>query len=222
MTWSNRILEYHFNLSTNTKLPHGVRWLFPYSEKETRHCMTAFYNKYYHDNRRRTLILGINPGRFGAGTTGIPFTDPIRLESICGISNNFPKRQELSSVFVYDVIHAYGGCEKFYRDFYISSISPLGFLKDNKNYNYYDDRSLMDSIESFIVGHLRTQIAFGSKTGRVYCLGQGKNFQYLDALNNQYGFFDSVVPLPHPRWVMQYRLRKKDTFLETYLAAFQE
>jgi len=33
-----------------------------------------FYKKYYNDNNPRFLILGINPGRFGAGVTGIPFT----------------------------------------------------------------------------------------------------------------------------------------------------
>lgn len=41
-----------------------------------------------------TNILGINPGRFGAGTTGIAFIDPIRLENECGINNSFPKKVE--------------------------------------------------------------------------------------------------------------------------------
>ena len=50
---------------------------------------------------QRHLLLGINPGRFGGGVTGIPFTDPIRLQNVCGIENNFEKKQELSSVFIY-------------------------------------------------------------------------------------------------------------------------
>ncbi len=41
----------------------------------------------------RYLILGINPGRFGGGITGIPFTDPIRLQNICGIENDFQKNK---------------------------------------------------------------------------------------------------------------------------------
>jgi len=32
-----------------------------------------FYHKYYNDYNSRLLILGINPGRFGGGLTGIPF-----------------------------------------------------------------------------------------------------------------------------------------------------
>jgi hypothetical protein len=43
---------------------------------------SSFYQKYYADNKKRSLIIGINPGRFGAGVTGIPFTDPIRLKRI--------------------------------------------------------------------------------------------------------------------------------------------
>ncbi len=44
---------------------------------------SAFYKKYYDDHRMRRLILGINPGRFGAGVTGIPFTDTKRLTEKC-------------------------------------------------------------------------------------------------------------------------------------------
>ncbi len=182
--------------------------------------MRTFYGKYYNDNVQRSLILGINPGRFGAGITGVPFTDPIRLETACGIKNTFTKRQELSSLFVYDVINAYGGCNVFYKQMYISALCPLGFVKDDKNYNYYDDTSLMKIVEPFIISHLHAQIAFGVSTARVYCLGQGKNFQYLEKLNNQHLFFREIIPLPHPRWVMQYRLKKKEEYVQSYLTAF--
>ena len=179
--------------------------------------MTGFYNKYYSDHSHRTLVLGINPGRFGAGLTGVPFTDPIRLEDVCGIPNDFPKKQELSSVFIYDVIKAYGSSEQFYQDVYISSICPLGFIKYNRNYNYYDDPALTAAVEPFIIEHLREQIAFGVNTDRVLCLGQGKNARYLEKLNAQHKFFGEIIPLPHPRWVMQYRLKRKAEFADVYL-----
>jgi hypothetical protein len=182
--------------------------------------MRAFYQKYYNDQAKRTLILGINPGRFGAGITGVPFTDPIRMETECGIGNHFQKRQELSSIFIYEVVNAYGGCKAFYKKMYISALSPLGFIKDNKNYNYYDDPALMKIVEPFITAHLKAQIDFGVKTDRVYCLGQGKNFTYLEKLNSRHQFFKKVIPLPHPRWVMQYRLKKKDEYVRMYLEAF--
>jgi hypothetical protein len=90
--------------------------------------------------------LGINPGRFGAGVTGIPFTDTKRLEEKCWLTIEGLTTYEPSSVFVYDVIEAYGGVEKFYSDYYISSVCPLGFVKFNEkgkeiNYNYYDSRN---------------------------------------------------------------------------------
>lgn len=34
---------------------------------------SSFYRKFYTDNTPRHLILGINPGGFGAGVTAIPF-----------------------------------------------------------------------------------------------------------------------------------------------------
>ena len=97
--------------------------------KMCRKPANSFYTKYYSDNNKRILLLGINPGRFGGGVTGIPFTDPVRLEKVCGIKNDFQKKQELSSVFIYEMIEAYGGAEKFYKQFYISAVSPLGFVK---------------------------------------------------------------------------------------------
>ena len=220
MNWANKILNYHFNLHSDLNLPHGVHWLYPYQGLETQKCMRAFYEKYYKDKTKRSLILGINPGRFGAGVTGVPFTDPIRLEKECGIKNNFLKRQELSSLFVYDIIQAFGGCNAFYKQMYISALCPLGFIKDNKNYNYYDNPALMNVVEPFIISHLEAQIAFGVKTERVYCLGQGKNFQYLEKLNSEHHFFQEIIPLPHPRWVMQYRLKKKQEYIQMYLSAF--
>ncbi|MFI5224347.1 MAG: DUF4918 domain-containing protein, partial [Nitrospirales bacterium] len=66
------------------------------------------------------LILGINPGRLGAGLTGIPFTDPLKLQNICGIENTLPKKAELSADFIYTMISAFGGPEAFYKKFYFS------------------------------------------------------------------------------------------------------
>lgn len=73
----------------------------PFQENENIISISSsFYKKYYNDNNSRHLILGINPGRFGAGLTGIPFTDPKRLESNCNIKFNGALAHELSSVFV--------------------------------------------------------------------------------------------------------------------------
>ncbi|MBC7981487.1 DUF4918 family protein, partial [Candidatus Parcubacteria bacterium] len=141
---ADRILEYQFSLNPPFELSNQVEWLMPYEDEETRRVMRMFYMRFYDDDNDRIFILGINPGRFGAGVTGVPFTDPIRLEQL-GIENSFSKRQELSSVFMYSMIDQCGGVEHFYSKFYIASLSPLGFVKHGKNYNYYDDRELTET-----------------------------------------------------------------------------
>ena len=203
----------------NVELPSGIEAMNPFLDQDTIEICKLFYNKYYGDNFKRHLILGINPGRFGGGITGIPFTDPIRLQNICGIENTWQKKQELSSLFVYDMIRAYGGPEKFYQEFYISSIVPLGFTRGNKNLNYYDDKQLEESVKEFVIASLKQQLSFGINTDAVFCLGEGKNFAYLSKLNLEYKLFDNVVPLSHPRFIMQYKLKKKDEYIAKYLEA---
>lgn len=195
--------------------------LYPFSEAATRSCCDRFYHRYYADDRPRHCILGINPGRFGGGVTGIPFTDPIRLQEACGIDNDMNKRQELSSAFVYDMIREYGGPESFYGRFYITSVSPVGFVKDGKNMNYYDDRQLMTSIRPYAVQMMWKQLRMGMNRDVAFCFGDGKNHKFLAALNAEHGFFGRLVPLPHPRYIMQYQLRHKQDHIRRYLDAFR-
>ncbi|MBL7776223.1 MAG: DUF4918 family protein, partial [Saprospiraceae bacterium] len=197
-------------------------WLFPYNQPETMAALSAFYQKYYADAQPRHFLFGINPGRFGAGVTGVPFTDPVRLEAECGIENPFAKKQELSSQFVWMFIRAYGGGQAFCRDFYITSISPLGFVKNGVNINYYDDRALQAAVEPFILWNIRTQLEFGARREAAVCIGEGQNFKFFKKLNERQGFFREIVPLPHPRWVMQYRRKRADEFAERYVEALQQ
>ena len=39
---------------------------------------------------------------------------------------------EVSSVFMYDMINAFGGVEKFYKEFYINSPFPLAIVEIQK------------------------------------------------------------------------------------------
>lgn len=217
MNWADKILDYHFELTTDIEIPAGVEWIYPFDNPETRGSMTSFYSKYFDDTNTRTFLLGINPGRFGAGVTGVPFTDPRKLEDECGIPNEFHKRSELSSNFVYSFINQLGGPDLFYRSFYITSLCPLGFLKDGKNYNYYDSAELQRAVTPLMVENIQTQLDFGGNRKVAYSMGKGKNFKVLQKLNKAHGFFDRVEPLPHPRWVMQYRLKSMDTFLDEYV-----
>ncbi len=221
MTFAQQVLHFNLHLPANLDVPDGVEVLFPYAEPETIRAMTAFYEKYYADQELRIFIFGINPGRFGAGVTGVPFTDPLRLETECNIVNSFAKKPELSSVFVYQFIHAYGGLEKFYNEFYITSLSPLGFTKNGVNMNYYDDRKLQEAVEPFIVKSIRRQQRFGTSRKVALCMGQGQNAKYFQKINEQHGFFEEIIALPHPRWVMQYRRKRVEEFVEVYLKALK-
>lgn len=218
---SSRIIKYHFGLrvkSEKIQLPPKVEWLFPYSVAETRSVMTQFYDKYYGDFNPRKLIFGINPGRLGAGITGVPFTDPVRLQVECGIENSFPQKRELSAEFIYSIVHKYGGLEKFYTEFYISSVCPLGFVKEGINFNYYDDKNLQQSVRQFIVENISIQIKLVNGNREIaFCLGEGKNFAFFEKLNEEHNFFEKIIPLPHPRWIMQYKRKSLDQYLDLYL-----
>jgi hypothetical protein len=218
MTFADQVLSFYSGLEITKPLPEGVVALNPYRDHDAfSHC-TKFYKKFFDDVHERTVILGINPGRHGGGITGIPFTDPVKLE-ICGIPNSFNKKSELSADFIYTMIQAYGGPEKFYRKFYFSAISPLGFTKDGKNLNYYDIRELQVSIKDFIVESLKKQMAFGITTSICYCLGEGENFKFLNRLNEELKIFRQIVPLAHPRFIMQYRRKKVGEYVDSYLKA---
>jgi hypothetical protein len=213
-SFSERILKFYDALHIAEQLPGGVEIINPYKQEEVKKVCRSFYTKYYNDNHGRHMILGINPGRFGAGITGIPFTDPQKLETECGIPNSFNKRAEFSSEFIYLLINAMGGTSHFYKHYYIGATSPLGFLKDGKNHNYYDSPELFRALKPFITKSLVEQIGLGITSRRCFCLGQGKNFEYLKRLNAELGLFDEIVPLPHPRWVMQYRRKRLNEYLD--------
>lgn len=217
LTFHQKYFNFLDELDFPESLPHGVEILNPFKVQSTYDLSSAFYKKYYLDDQSRLFLIGINPGRFGAGVTGVPFTDPIRLEEQCGIKNNIHKRQELSSVFVYDVIEAFGGVDKFYSNVFFTSVSPLGFVKDGINLNYYDIPEVRDFLEPYMVKSLRQQIEIGAIRKVAYSMGKGQNFKYLKYLNKKYQLFDDIQPLPHPRWVMQYRLKRKHEFIDEYL-----
>lgn len=161
------------------------------------------------------MIIGINPGRFGGGITGIPFTDPIKLEEL-GIHNSLPKKRELSADFVYEVIKTCGGAERFYHKFYVSAVSPLGFVNNEKNLNYYDLKELPKLLNTFIVSCMRKQLSWGLNTSICFCLGEGENYKFVSQLNETHHFFKEIVPLAHPRFIMQYRRKTLSEFVTKY------
>lgn len=215
------ILSFYQGLKPRFKLPAGISIMNPYQEPEAWKIAKEFYEKYYSDHRPRWLIFGINPGRHGAGVTGVPFTDPIRLEEKCGITNHWKKQAELSSQFVYKMIDAYGGAADFYGNYFFTALSPLGYVKDGKNLNYYDSKELLRDCEPFILDCIRKQLKTMPTYDVCYCLGEGENFKYFSRINAVHGFFKEIVPLPHPRFIMQYRRKRVDEYAELYVSRFK-
>lgn len=221
-SFGQQVLDFYFGMEDDLVLPAGVETIFPFKEEETRRVMKRFFEKYYSDDKGRVFLLGINPGRLGAGITGIGFSDGKKLEEYCGIPNSFEKRSELSADFIFEVVEAYGGTEKFYGDFYITSTSPIGFTKEGRNYNYYDDKLLETTLRPFILESIKRQLGFGLRSRDIICVGQGKNLKYLEALNKKHGLFGKIHTVPHPRWVMQYRRKEKEKYIARYLKVFEK
>jgi hypothetical protein len=220
MTFADKVLSFYKDLKIESPLPDGVVVLNAFHEEESFKYCSEFYHKFYGDDEQRTIILGINPGRHGGGITGIPFTDPIKLSECCNIPNPFKLKAELSADFIYTMINAYGGPAAFYKKYYFSAISPLGFTMKGKNLNYYDIKELQIALKDFIIESLKKQLAFGINRSVCYCLGEGENFKFLTKLNNEQKFFETIIPLAHPRFIMQYRRKKVGEYVAEYLKKF--
>jgi hypothetical protein len=217
MTLSDQILSFYKSLKFNISIPDEIEVMNPYQDRDVFELCSEFYHKFYNDNNQRTIIFGINPGRLGGGVTGVPFTDPVKLEKFCGIANMLPKKTELSADFIYQMIEEYGGTQLFYSRFFISAVCPLGFTRNGTNLNYYDDKALESAVEKFIITSLQALLTFPVNRDVCYCLGEGKNYNYFTKLNVRHNFFKEIIPLPHPRFIMQYKRKKMLDFINNYI-----
>ena len=96
-------------------------------------------------------------------------------------------------------------------------VCPFGIIKKNLNgkwvnCNYYEDRELTKSLYNFIIESLHEQIKIDINTSKCYCIGSGENYNFLSELNEKYKFFDVIIPLEHPRFIMQYNSKNKKSF----------
>lgn len=224
-TFAEKVIAFNRRLRYTGELPDGFQVINPFLDNpETLTVMATFYRKYYNDDGKRRFLAGINPGRLGAGVTGIPFTDTKRLESACGIVMQSAHTHEISSLFVYDMIEAYGGPARFYSDFYINSPFPLAIIRKTPaggwlNANYYDDPALFEAVKGFMVQSLKQHIELGLDTSEVFVLGK-KNAEYIGRLNAEEKLFGKLTVLEHPRYIQQYRSRERKAYIDKYLRAF--
>ena len=103
---------------------------------------------------------------------------------------------------------------------------PLGFVMEKKggsvNFNYYDSPALQQAVTPFIEKCMESQLSWPICRDEVFCLGTGKNKAFLEGLNEKHGWFKRVVPLEHPRYIMQYKSSQVDAYIAKYLLALGE
>ena len=187
-------------------LPGQVEVRSSFQDPSVASILTEFAQKYYAADTQRVGIFGINPGRFGGGRTGVAFTDPVALTSLCGIAHSLPKqRRELSSEFVYKFITELGGPAPFYEHFFLSSVYPLELTHAGKNYNYYDSSAIIKALWPDMLLSIKQQAEqLGLRRDVAVSLGR-RNGEFLTKLNAELGLFDRIEILDHPRFLMQYR-----------------
>lgn len=221
-TFGEAFLAWVHRLHFPSALPQGVDLLDPYKHPTVMDAVREFAHRFYSDYNRRIGVFGINPGRFGGGLTGLSFTDPYALWHDCRVEHQLGQQRELSATFVYKTIAAYGGAEVFFRNFYLSALSPLGFVRNGKNLNFYDDPVLERVTIPFIVQSLREQFQFPLCREVAIILGSGKLRLIAARLNQEYGFFNHLMFVEHPRYIMQYRRRWLGDYVERYVRAYRQ
>lgn len=110
-----------------------------------------FVKKYGKGSGRRAVLVGMNPGPWGMGQTGVPFGDVTKVRDWMGITGEVgqppkphpqrpvtgfaTKRREPSGTRVYRwAEERYGTAEAFFQEFYILNYCPLLFFdKAGKN-----------------------------------------------------------------------------------------
>lgn len=219
-TFADKALHFYKNLNAPGNLPPGIEVMNPYKIPQVQEYTEKFFTKFFSDTKDRTFVFGINPGRLGGGVTGVAFTDPVALREFCGIPNTLGEHREMSSRFVYKFIEHWGGAEKFYGNFFLTAVSPLGFTKDGRNYNYYGDPALFDALKPFIIETMKSQLALGAQRKAAIVLGKRKNVKFFREINEEYKFFKELYPLPHPRYIRQYQRRNTEKYLKEYSEVF--
>lgn len=222
MTFGERIEQFLLGLHLDVPLPDGFEVMQPYANPHVQANIHAMCSQYYGDAPTpRLAVWGINPGRLGGGITGLSFTDPHALHHLLHIGPQTSFRREPSATFIQMVIEAYGGATQFYNDIFVSAISPLGFTKNGNNINFYDDVGLCKTLVPFVLDCLRKQTQAGLRSDACIVLGSGKLRSFVEREVVPIVGYTTVVYLDHPRFVMQYRRKAVQEYVERYVKAIR-
>jgi hypothetical protein len=221
-TFGERIERFLTSLTLPITLPSGISVLDPYRDPVVQQIVHEFCQRFYASDSPRVAVWGINPGRFGAGVTGLSFTDPAALRTLYGIETSLQGRRELSAEFIERMIVAYGGPQSYYHDVYMSAISPLGFVKDGININFYDDPALKRAIIPFALESIAAAHEAGVRSDVCVVLGTGSLKAFVEREIRPVIGWKQVAYLEHPRYIMQYRRKEVPAFVEKYCGTIRD
>ena len=106
----------------------------------------ARYIERYGSTRKQVVLLGMNPGPFGMGQTGVPFGEVARVRDFLGIEAPVLRpavehparpvlgfactRSEVSGSRVWGLVAGrWGTAQAFFADFYVANYCPLLFME---------------------------------------------------------------------------------------------
>jgi hypothetical protein len=216
-SFASNVASFLTQLASPAGLPAGIEVLDPYRDPEVQRVVREMARRYYTDAPQRLSVWGINPGRFGAGITGLSFTDPWAVAHQLDIATTLTGRRELSAEFIGDVIDAYGGPQEFYRDVYLGAVSPMGYVEHGVNVNFYDTPELLRAVVPYAIACMQEQMRYGLRRDTAVVLGTGKLKQSIERFINPSVGFGQVIYLEHPRFIMQYRRSQRSAYVERYV-----
>ena len=173
--------------------------------------INAFWKKFYGAHVPRVVICGLNPGRFGASKTGIPFVDFQSLSQL--VPGVHRLDSEKSSNFFFKVIHSFG-VEAFFQNFYVTNIASVGFVRDGKNLNYPE---LPVDALAMVERNFQTEMEV-VQPFQFISLGAEVQQTARKLLTNT---VNCTLRLPHPSWVTTYRSCELHTWVEKYVEALK-
>jgi hypothetical protein len=152
----DKIVQLHFDFYESTKSNFEVREILECEKisildgfNKNIELVRRYYQTFYPTQAKRIVLCCINPGRNGAGKTGIPFIDYRSAAQL--LSDVEHDDREQSAQFILSIINEIGS-QTFYKNVYMTNISWFGFIKGGNNVNYYDLLPPLPTIftESFI------------------------------------------------------------------------
>lgn len=166
----------------------------------------AFWQRFYGEGIPRIMICGINPERHGAGKTGVPFLDFMSLSQLIpGIER---RDSEKSANFFFQVVKSFGA-ETFFRTFYVSNFSSVGYLRDGSNLNYHD---LPQEAWRVVERNFLNEILIVKPT-HVVSLGNEVHESVRKLLPAS---IDCSLRLPHPSWIANCRASETNRWVSRY------